>query len=63
MKVFGKWLVVQVKAGKRGIITSAHTKKECVELLQCNARQIDKNTWSDGGDSIFIIEKNATEYR
>ena len=62
MKVYGKWLVVQIREGKRCIVTSGRTKKECEWLLQQNARPIDKNTWTNE-DSVFVVEKNTKEYR
>ena len=62
MKVFGKYLVVQHREGKKAIVTWNNRKKDLVDYMNENAKQICANTWEQG-DSIFTIEKNTKEYK
>ncbi len=74
MKVYGKWLVVQIQDGKRCIVTSGKTKHELIEYLDehfgtnksiptSDYERVSFTQWKNGKGSEFRVEKNTKEYK
>lgn len=64
MKVYGKYLLYsQNRDGIRGIVTSDMKKQNLLDILEYNAKQIEKNLWTVNNEMFFWIEKNTKEYR
>lgn len=74
MKVYGKWLVVQIKDGKRCIVTSGKTRWELLQLLDeqfgtnkyiptSDFERVSFTQWMNDKGVEFRVEKNTKEYK
>ena len=65
MKVFGKYLLINVVDGQRKIASSFMTKKDAIEALDVciGLNRLGDNLWEDNSHNVYFIEKNTKEYR
>lgn len=65
MKVFGKYLLINVVDGQRKIASSFMTKKDAIEALDAciGVNRLEDNLWEDKSHNVYFIEKNTKEYR